>query len=65
MTNRNEAERKINKVFYGTDTEEGRELLLELIEELGTAALTDEAAVKLAEMHERRHDGNIAALSKF
>lgn len=65
MANRREAERKINEVFYGTDTELGRDLLFALIAEHGTAALTDEAVIKLAEMHERRHDENIGFICKF
>lgn len=53
---RKQAERLINDVLYGVDTPEGKELLLELIEEMGTSALTDEAVIKLAELQDRTHD---------
>lgn len=53
---RKQAERLVNDVLYGVDTPEGKELLLELIEEMGTSALTDEAVIKLAELHDRTHD---------
>ena len=35
------------------DTEEGREFLIEIVDQLGFAALTDEAVIRLAAMHVR------------
>lgn len=57
-------ERTINDVLYGVDTEEGRDLLMELIAEMGTSALTDEAVHRLARKHEERHEGNIDRLTR-
>ena len=62
---RRKAERVINDVLYGTDTDIGRELLLKLVAEMGTAALTDEAAIKLAQLHENAHDESIDRLVKM
>jgi len=65
---RAEAEDIVNNILFGTDTDTGRELAARLIEEMGTAALTDRAVIRLAELHqvkemmlireaERRHRG--------
>jgi hypothetical protein len=65
---RAQAEDIVNNVLYGTDTDTGRHLAGELIEEMGTAALTDRAVIRLAQLHqqmehiqmmeaERRHRG--------
>ena len=61
---REEATRLVVEVLYGApgedhDTPQGRELLLGLLEELGLAALTDEAVVRLAQRH-READGRQA-----
>ena len=53
---RQQDERIVNDVLYGVDTPEGQEILLALIAEMGTDALTDEALAKLAEMQDRYHD---------
>ena len=46
---RQDAERLITQVLYGlADTEKGREVLLETIEEMGTSAFTDEAIIAIA-----------------
>jgi hypothetical protein len=56
---RNEAE-QIIAILYGTDTETGRQLLRDLLADMGLAALTDEAVFTLAGKHRRRHDIELA-----
>ena len=55
---RAEAISTINEVLYGSpgaahDTEKGRELIRDLVEEMGLSALTDAAVIRLAQMHEQ------------
>jgi hypothetical protein len=62
---RAEATQTINDVLYGSpgaehDTKDGRDLIHNLIDEMGLSALTDEAAIRLAQMHEAHHDRSLA-----
>jgi len=61
---RAQAEDIINNTLYGTDTDTGRDLLLDLIGEMGTKALTDEAVIRLAALHEQKHDGAVNRMSR-
>ena len=51
--NRAQAEDIITNTLYGTDTDTGRQLAAELIEEMGTKALTDRAVIRLAQLHQQ------------
>jgi hypothetical protein len=55
---------QIIAILYGTDTETGRQLLHDLLEEMGLATLTDEAVCTLAGEHRRRHDTEPARLER-
>jgi hypothetical protein len=59
----NEAEQIIT-ILYGTDTETGRQLLRDLLEDMGLAALTDEAIFRLAGKHRRQHDIELARMER-
>ncbi len=57
---REKAEDIVRNVLYGApgedyDTADGRRLLLGVLEEMGIAALTDEAVIRLAAAHQA-HD---------
>ena len=55
---REQAEHVVRDVLFGApgeghETEPGRDLMLALLEEMGLAALTDAAVVRLAALHEQ------------
>ena len=60
---RNAAE-QIIAILYGTDTETGRQLLRDLLEDMGLAALTDEAVFRLAGKHRHRHDTELTRMER-
>jgi len=57
---RESAAHLIQDVLYGTDTETGHRLLSDLVAEMGLDALSDEAVVRLAAMHQEHHDAELA-----
>jgi hypothetical protein len=59
---RKQAESTIHALYAGTDT--GDALLKLLIEEMGMAALTDAAVVKLAQMHIRAEERSLRRMER-
>jgi len=54
MTTTREQDERAIRELYGTDTQDGHELLIGLInDEIGLAALTDDAVRRLAKMHQQ------------
>ena len=56
---RKEATSLINDVLFGSpgaahDTPTGRELIHSLVDEMGLEALSDDAVIRLAQMHEQK-----------